>query len=256
MKRAFGCVLILAGLAPFAASAQQGPTFSLFAGRNLSVSGDLHKGAVSPIADLGPLNPALAGVSAELRIEPRSFDAIYGKANSFGIEMGWPMANGEAFGQLRSTRSGAGQVQVGGAYVPALVTTLPVYGRFGAYNSLGLEGGYRYYFSEGKVRPYVAGRLGATRTDPIKATFTIPDGGIAINNVPFFDGGWAMSIGGDVGVAWALSDKVSMGLEVGARHHGKLDGNDSAIGDLGLVSINDTGSRTSYPMSLRLQMRF
>lgn len=256
MTRVIGCALILAGLAPFAASAQEGPTFTLFAGRDVSVSGDVHKGAVSPIADLGPLNPALAGVSAELQIESRSFDAIYGKANSFGIEMGYPMANGEVFGQLRSTRSGAGNVQVGGAYVPALATTLPVYGRFGAYNSYALEGGYRYYFSEGKVRPYIAGRVGATHTDGIKATFTIPDAAIAINDVPFYDGGWAMSVGADLGVAWTLTDKVSLGVEVGARHHGKLDGNDSAIGGLGLATINDAGSRTSYPVNLRLQMRF
>ena len=256
MKPVIGCALIVAALVPFAASAQDGPTFSLFGGRDLSLSGDVHKGAISPIADLGPLNPALAGVSAELRIEPRSFDAIYGNANSYGIEMGWPMASGEVFGQLRSTRSGAGEVQVGGAYVPALVTTLPVYGRFGAYKSLALEAGYRYYFSEGKVRPYIAGRVGASRTDDIKATFTIPAAAIAINNVPFYDGGWAMSVGADLGVAWALSEKVSMGLEVGARHHGKLDGDDSAIGGLGLSSINNTGSRTSYPLSLRLQMRF
>lgn len=256
MTRIIGCVLILAGLAPFSASAQEGPTFSLFAGRDISVSGDVHKGAISPIADLGPLNPALAGVSAELRIEPRSFDAIYGNANSFGIEMGWPMASGEVFGQLRSTRSGAGQVQVGGAFVPALATTLPVFGRFGAYDSLALEAGYRHYFSEGNLRPYLAGRVGTTRVDGIKATFTIPAAGIAINDVPFYDGGWALSVGADLGVAWTVSEKVSLGLEVGARHHGKLDGNDSAIGGLGLASINNTGTRTSYPVNLRLQMRF
>ena len=256
MSRVIGCALILAGLAPFAASAQEGPTFTLFGGRDVSVSGDVHKGAISPIADLGPLNPALAGVSAELQIESRSFDEIYGKANSLGIEMGWPMASGEVFGQLRSTRSGAGEVQVGGAFVPALATTLPVFGRFSAYESIALEGGYRHYFSEGKLRPYLAGRVGATRVDDIKATFTIPDAAIAINDVPFFDAGWTMSVGADLGVAWSLSDKVSMGLEIGARHHAKLDGNDSAIGGLGLASINDTGSRTSYPINLRLQMRF
>src|SRR5690606_36648876 len=104
-------------------------------GRDLSVSGDVHEGAISPIADLGPLNPALAGVSAELRIQSRSYDDIYGKANSFGVEMSWPMAQGEVFGQLRSTRAGDGEVQVGGAYVPALSTTLPVYGRFDSYDS-------------------------------------------------------------------------------------------------------------------------
>ena len=53
---------------PATAMAQSGPTFSLIGGGDISVSGDVHKGAIAPIPDLGPLNPDLAGVSAELRI--------------------------------------------------------------------------------------------------------------------------------------------------------------------------------------------
>lgn len=256
MKRALVPALVLASLAPMAAVAQDGPSFSAFVGSDLSVSGDVHKGAVSPIADLGPLNPALAGVSAELRIESRSYDDIYGKASSFGVEMSWPMAGGEVFGQLRSSRSSDGEVQVGGAFVPALDTTLPVFGRFDGYRSLSLEGGYRHYLATGKVRPYIAGRLGATRVDDIGATFAIPDANILLSDVPFFEGGWNFGGGADLGVMWALSDAASLGVEVGARYHGDLDGDDSAIGGLGLASINDTGARTSFPISLRFQMRF
>jgi len=256
MKRALIPVLVLASLAPMASMAQDGPSFSVFAGRDLSVSGDVHKGAIAPIADLGPLNPALAGVSAELRIESRSYDDIYGNANSFGVEMSWPMADGEIFGQLRSTRSSDGEVQVGGAFVPALNTTLPVFGRFEGYKSLSIEGGYRHYLGTGKVRPYIAGRVGATRVDDITATFAIPDANILLSDVPFFEGGWNLGGGADLGVMWALSDAASLGVEVGARYHGDLDGDDAAIGGLGLASINDTGSRTSFPVSLRFQMRF
>ncbi|MBL0227685.1 hypothetical protein [Thermomonas sp.] len=65
MKRALVSVLVLASLAPIAAMARTAPAFPLFAGRDMSVNGDVHTGAVAPIADLGPLNPALAGVSAD-----------------------------------------------------------------------------------------------------------------------------------------------------------------------------------------------
>ena len=256
MNRCLRSALLLACLSPAAAFAQDGPSFSFFAGRDLSVSGDVHEGAISPIADLGPLNPALAGVSAELRIQSRSYDDIYGKANSFGVEMSWPMAQGEVFGQLRSTRAGDGEVQVGGAYVPALSATLPVYGRFGSYDSVALEAGYRHYFGSGKVRPYVAGRIGTTKVDGIDATFTIPDAGITLSDVPFFDGGWMLSGGADLGVAWAVGEKATLGLEVGVRHHGDISDDDSALSGLGLASINDTGARTSYPLNLRFQMRF
>lgn len=256
MNRLPVALIAIALAVPATAMAQSGPSFSLIGGTDLSVSGDVHKGAISPIADLGPLNPALAGVSAELRIGARSYDKIYDKAKTFGIEMAWPMASGEVFGQLLTSRTGAGETQVGGAFVPALDTTLPVYGRFGSYKTLTAEGGYRHYFTTGKIRPYLAGHIGATKVDDIRATFTIPDANIAINNVPFYKGGWQFSGGADLGVLWSLTDKTSLGLEVGARYHGDLSDNDSAVSGLGLASINDTGKRTSYPVNLRLQVRF
>lgn len=241
---------------PATAMAQSGPSFILIGGGDVSVSGDVHKGAIAPIADLGPLNPALAGVSAELRIGARSYDRIYGKATNFGVEMAWPMASGEVFGQLLSTRTSAGSTEVGGAFVPALDTTLPVYGRFEGYKAMSLEGGYRHFFGTGKVRPYVAGRIGTTKVDGINATFTIPDAAITLTDVPFFDGGWQMSGGADLGLLWSMSEKASLGLEVGARYHGDISDDDSALSGLGLASINDTGKRTSYPVNLRLQFRF
>ena len=241
---------------PATAMAQSGPSFILIGGGDVSVSGDVHKGAIAPIADLGPLNPALAGVSAELRIGARSYDRIYGKATNFGVEMAWPMASGEVFGQLLSTRTSAGSTEVGGAFVPALDTTLPVYVRFEGYKAMSLEGGYRHFFGTGKVRPYVAGRIGTTKVDGINATFTIPDAAITLTDVPFFDGGWQMSGGADLGLLWSMSEKASLGLEVGARYLGDISDDDSALSGLGLASINDAGKRTSYPVNLRLQVRF
>lgn len=257
MKRTLITTLALSLLAPAAALAQDGPRLSVFGSRDASVNGEVHKGATSAIANLGPLNPALAGVAAELRIESRSHDEIYGKASTFGVELAWPMAAGEVFAQVASTRAGEGQVQVGGAFVPALNTTLPVFGRFGDYKALALEGGYRHYLSTGGAfRPYLAGRLGATRVDDIEATFTIPAASIALNDVPFYKGGWGVSAGADVGVAWAFSETASLALEAGVRHHRDLDGDDSAIGGLGLAGINDTGARTAFPVGLRFQLRF
>ena len=166
------------------------------------------RGAVAPIADLGPFNPALSGVSAERGSNRAPTTRSMANANSFGVEMSWPLARGEVFGQLRSTRSGDGNVQVGGAYVPALDTTLPVYGHFGSYDSVALEAGYRHYFGSGRARPHVAGRLGTTHVDKIKADFAIPDAAIALNDVPFYDGGWILSGGADVGVMWTLGERL------------------------------------------------
>lgn len=251
-----GVLVGAALLSPTTAMAADGPVFTVFGGVDTSVSGEVHTGAIAPVGDLGPLNPALAGVAAELRIESRDYDDIYGNGKTLGVGMAWAMGGGELFGNVRTTRASGSQVQVGGAFVPALNTTLPVFGRFGDYDAMAVEAGYRQYFGSGKARPYLAGRIGATRVDAIDATFTIPDAGIALNNVAFYDGGWTMGVGVDAGVDWQVSDAVSLGLQVGVEHHGDLSDDDSAIGGLGLGSINDTGSRTSYPVNLVLRARF
>lgn len=264
ITRTFPASLLALGLAAasapaFAAGPAEGRwSWSVFGGVDRPFSGDVHDGAVAPVPDLGPLNPALAGVSAELRIGQRSHEDIYGTARSYGTEFSYGLSdNAEVFGQLRYTRADRGEVQVGGAFVPALDTTLPVRGSFGDYKALTLEAGYRHYFSElGPTRPFVAGRLGATRTDDIRATFTIPDAAIAIVDVPFTKQTTSVSAGVDVGLLIPLGETVSLTAQTGVRYSADLDGDDEAIGGLGLGGINDTGSRVSYPVSVGLRVDF
>lgn len=227
-------------------------SMSVFGGVDVPLSGDVHDGATAAVPDLGPLNPALAGVDAELRIESRSHDRIYDLATTYGLEFAYAFdERREIFGQVRQTSADQGTVMVGGAFVPALDTTLPVYGTFGDYEALSAEVGYRYYFgTAGSARPFVGARLGATRTDEIRATFEIPDAGITIANAPFYESGWSPTGGLDVGVIMPVSETFSVTLASGVRYTGDLKDDDSAIGGLGLASINDTGSRVSVPVTL------
>lgn len=155
------------------------------------------------------------------------------------------------------TMAEEGYVQVGGAFVPALDTELPVYGTFGDYEALSAEFGYRHYFgTAGSVRPFLGARIGATRTNEIRATFEIPDAGITIAGAPFYDEGWSATGGLDAGVLVPVSDAFSVNLATGVRYTGDLKDDDSAIGGLGLASINDTGSRFSVPVTLTARWDF
>lgn len=243
-----------------AAHAQTAPgrwSVGIEAGAEFPTSGDVHNGATSRIADLGPLNPDLAGVDAELRIRSRSFDNIYGNGMNIGAELAYGiMENAELFGSVRYMKADEGTVQVGGAFVPALDTTLPVYGTFSDYKSYAIEAGYRQYFGNGPLKPYVAGRLGAAFTDKIRASFDIPDAGITIENAPFFKSSTSFSAGLDVGVSYAVSDMVTLQAETGIRHITSLKDDDSAISGLGLSSINNAGERTYVPLTVRARFAF
>jgi hypothetical protein len=233
-------------------------SFSVLGGLDMPLSGDVHGGTVANVPDLGPLNPALAGVDAQLRIGAREHDRIYDTANSIGLAFGYGLSDrGEIYGQVQQTRASAGKVQVGGAFVPALDTELPVFGAFDSYKALSAEIGYRHFFGQaGSARPFVGARIGGTQTDAIKATFTIPDGGITIANAPFYDKGWTVSGGVDLGVLIPVGDTFSVTLATGLRYSGDIKDDDSAIGGLGLGSINDTGSRLSVPLTASLRWDF
>ncbi len=230
---------------------------ALSLGGDVPVSGDVHGGATAPIANLGVLNPTLAGVSATLKIRPRSYEEIYGTAGAVQAELSYGLGRGrEAFGSIGMSRADEGRVQVGVATVPALNADLPVFGRFSEFSNVTVEAGLRQYFGSRNIRPYVAGRVGVSVNDDVRATFTVPAANISINNAPFYKGGAALTLGADIGVSIAATERLSLGAEAGVRYVGKLSGDDSAIAGLGLARINDDSSRIVVPVKLTARLRF
>ncbi|MFO0475908.1 MAG: hypothetical protein ACK52K_12230 [Alphaproteobacteria bacterium] len=238
---------------------------SVNVGAELPLDGDVHGGATATVASLAALNPNLPATSAQLRIESRSYDDIYGNATTYGIEGRFGLeGDREVFAELRRTEADGGSVQVGTAFVPALSATLPVNGTFDDFKSTTVEAGVRQYFGSGKVRPYVAARAGVAFTDEIRASFRVPvpngvgtePNDINLNNVPFYDDSTTVSAGLDVGASWQVAERLSVSAEVGIRYRGDLDGNDAAIGGLGLASINNDSDAISVPVSVKLSYAF
>ncbi len=238
---------------------------SVSVGTEIPIDGDVHGGATAPVSSLAALNPNLPATSAELRIESRSYDDIYGDATTYGIEGRYGLeGDREVFAEVRRTEADGGSVQVGTAFVPALGASLPVNGTFEDYKSTTIEAGVRQYFGSGKVKPYVAARAGVAFVDEIRASFAVPvppgvgsePNDININNVAFYDDTTTYSLGVDVGASWEVSERLSVSAEAGIRYRGDLDGSDSAIGGLGLSSINDDSSSITVPVTVKLSYKF
>jgi hypothetical protein len=226
-------------------------------GVEFPVDGDVHKGATAPIANLGPLNPALAGVSAELRVEKRSFKKIYGETYNAAIDLNYGISDsGEVFGSVRHNRAGRGTVQVGNAFVAATNQTLPINATFSKYRATSVEAGYRQYFGSGTVQPYGAVRAGVGFVNKINASFAIPAASIAINDARFYKKSTIFTGGLDLGLSYDVGANVAIQAETGLRYGSKLRGDDADIAGLGLASINNTKGRLSVPISLKLRVGF
>jgi hypothetical protein len=226
-------------------------------GADFAIGGNVHGGARAPIADLGGLNPDLAGVSSTLEIGSRSQSNIYGEAWGVGFELGYGLTDSsEVFGSLRYSSTGSGSTQVGVANVPALNANLPINGDFGAQENWAFEAGYRQYFSEGTFRPYVAGRAGLVFSNRVNATFAIPDAAITLNDVPFFRPSTLFTGGVDLGAAVQIGTGISLFAETGIRYTSSPRGDDSALSTLGLASINNDGDRWDVPVRIGLGFSF
>jgi hypothetical protein len=259
LKTATAALAIAIAFSATPALAQTEPgkiSISISGGTDFAIGGTMHDGANAPIADLGVLNPALAGVPATLQIERRSQSEVYDEPWAIGGEIGYGLSeSGEVLLGVRYLQAKGNRINVGGAAAGAPVNaTLPVFGDFGDYKALSIELGYRQYFGSGEgMKPFFAARAGATRISGISADFTVPDADIALNNTPFSKSSWVLSGGADLGISIPIGTGASIEPEVGIRYVGGAKGIDTALGGLGLGAINDKGERWSVPVTVRLK---
>ncbi len=123
------------------------------------------------------------------------------------------------------------------------------------YESITLEAGLRQYFQPRVLgqsfgyRPYVEGRLGASRVDDIDVTVTSQ--GVPGATTRLYESGWVPTGAGLIGVETPLFNRTTVGIETGLRYAGELNRADGAF-----AAGADDGSRWSIPVTLRGRYRF
>jgi hypothetical protein len=168
----------------------------------------------------------------------------------FDPGIGWRVGVGygvsrkvELFGDFAWKRADASELSVGN------VASLDLRAAFGDYTSYGMDGGMRYHFVPGaRVAPYLSALAGFRRVEAIPGTFSVPAASVTLRDTPFFDDSTVPVFGGDVGVLFALSPRISLGVETGVRYHTDLSGVEGLAGT-GLENLNDAGDRWSVPIS-------
>jgi hypothetical protein len=149
----------------------------------------------------------------------------------------------EVFGDFAWNRAEASELSVGN------VASLDLRAAFGDYTSYGLDGGMRYHLAPGApVAPYVSALAGFRRVEAIAGTFSVPAAGVTLQDTPFFDDSTVPVFGGDVGVLFAVSPRLGLGIEGGVRYHSGLSEIEGLAGT-GLENLNDAGSEWSVPIS-------
>ena len=237
MKRVLMAVFA-AVLAPVFASAQEGSgvqgrwsvTFS--GGAALPAGGEFHEGGRGTVLGLP--------TTVDAKKTTDVFDPGVGWRGGVGYGLS---RRAEIFGDFAWKRAEASELSVG------RVADFDLRAAFGDYTSYGLDGGVRVHMRpDSTVNPYIAGVAGFRRIEAIPGTFRVPAANVTLPDVPFFAESTVPVVGGDAGVLFAISQRVSLGVEAGVRYHGDLTENEGLAGT-GLENLNDAGDRWSVPMS-------
>src|SRR5918993_3830011 len=235
-------VTLLAG--PAAAFAQEegvrgtwSATFS--GGASLPAGGEFHEGGSGTVLGLA--------ASVDAKTNGDVFDPGIGWRAGVGYGIARRV---ELFADFSWTRTSASELSVGN------VASLDLRAAFGDYTSYGMDAGMRYHFAPGaNVNPYVTALAGFRRVEAIAGTFSVPAAAVTLRDTPFFDDSTVPVFGGDLGMLFAVSPRVRLGVEGGLRYHTDLEQVEGLAGT-GLENLNDGGSRWSVPISAVVRFAF
>lgn len=227
-------------------------------GTHLVPRGNFQDATAGSLSDLGALNGAYAGNPATVGIDRLSFHDAFTAGPSFGIEVANVAdSNVQPFVRLEYSELRGRTQRIGELASPALASPAGIRGDFNDVNSWSLNFGARHFFSDtGTVRPFLAGYIGANRTDEMRATFSV-DGlqtglgsEVLLPRKTRFDGGI------EGGVSVKIADQADLRLSVGADYVAARHKDITALAPLGVSEVRMTDQRWSIPVDLGLSYRF
>jgi hypothetical protein len=212
---------------------------TLTGGAAVPAGGEFHQGGRGTVLGLA--------TTVDAKKTNDVFDPGFGWRGGVGYGVS---RNIEIFGDFAWQRAKASELSVGN------VATLDLRAAFGDYTSYGMDAGMRYHFAPGSMMsPYITALAGFRRVEAIPGTFSVPAAGVVLPDTPFFDDSTVPVFGGDVGMIFAVSERVGVGLEGGLRYHTDLNDLEGLAGT-GLENLNDAGRRWSVPISGVLRVSF
>jgi hypothetical protein len=215
--------------------------------------------AGSGFIENGSFNRTMSG-SADLGstiVDQVQFRDAFRPGPSFSIETGFmAQSNLEPFARLSYSQMRGRNDEIGVINSPLLTSPEAIRGNFDDLNSWALNLGTRYFLSDsGTMRTYVAGYVGADRTDALRAHVQIA-GLTPTTTEEFLPQKTRFDAGLEGGLAWQVSNNADLSLSVGAQYMDTRSEDTNAFAPLGIEDVRFTDPRWSFPVNLGLDFRF
>jgi hypothetical protein len=250
--------LVALGAAGTASASDEGQWVTTFlAGSNLLENGKFNPQVTHNVANLGTIDPTLAGLSGESHIDGLQFRDAFRIGPSFSIETGYmAQSNFEPFARLSYSQLSGRNQEIGFLETPTVESPIPIRANIGDMNTWALNLGTRYFLTDsGAARTYVAGYVGADRTDALHARFHVaglPDSASEdiLPQTTRFDAGV------EGGFAWQVSNNADLSLSVGAQYLDARSESTDAFAPVGIEDVRFTDPRWSFPVNFGVNFKF
>jgi hypothetical protein len=216
--------------------------------------------AGSGFIENGSFNRTMSTTSAGLGttiLDQMQFRDAFRAGPSFGIETGFmAQSNLEPFARLSYSQLRGRNDEIGVVDSPLLSAPTAIRGNFDDMNSWALNLGTRYFLSDtGTMRTYVAGYVGADRTDALHAHIQVA--GLAPSTTEeLLPQKTRFDAGVEGGLAWQVANNADLSLSVGAQYMDTRSEDTNAFAPLGIDDVRFTDPRWSFPVNLGLDFRF
>jgi hypothetical protein len=250
--------LVALGGAGAASAADQGQWVTSFmAGSEFLENGSFNPHATRDIADLGTIDPSLAGMSGQARVDQLRFRDAFRSGPSFSIETGYmAQSNLEPFARLSYSQWNGRNQEIGILDSASLDTPVPIRANIGDMNTWRLDLGTRDFLTDsGAARTYLAGYVGADRTDALHARIHVA-GMPEMASEDILPQTTRFDAGVEGGVAWQVSDNADLSLSLGAQYLDARSEDTNAFASVGVQDVRFTDPRWSFPVNFGVNFKF
>jgi hypothetical protein len=211
---------------------------------------------LNPQESISPRVRTDVGALGITELDSLQVDDAFRSGPSFGIETGYmTQSNVEPFVRLTYSKLEGRNTSIGSISSPELDASTAIGANFDDMKSWALNLGTRYFLSDsGTVRTYVAGYLGADRTDALRADLSVA--GMPVSREEFLPRATRFDAGVEGGLSWQLSDQADMGLSVGAQYVDARKETTNAFAPVGIDQVRFEDPRWSIPVNLGVNFRF
>lgn len=226
-------------------------------GTDLISHSTLLERADGTLTDLGGLDAAHPDDPATTSLNRLSMHNAFRPGPGLGLELGYMTdSNVEPFVKLDYSLLRGRNEDIGELRSPALAAPAAINSRFDDMHSWALNFGSRYFWNDGgAVKPYVAGFMGADRTQAMRTHLAV-NGMANVGEEELLPQQTRFDAGVEGGVNFQLAENADLRLSVGADYVNARKNNTDAFAPLGIDAVKITEQRWSVPMDLGVNYRF